>query len=285
MTISAQDFDFIRALVCDQAGIVLENDKKYLVESRLVPLAKRNGYDSLDTLVGALRRADATLRRSVVEAMTTNETMFFRDVEPFEALRKHVVPQLMAARSAWRELRIWYGASSTGQEPYSVVMMLLDHFPQLATWNVTHHATDINLEVLERARQGKYNQIEMNRGLPVTYLVKYFEKSGLEWQIKPAVRDKVRFEQMNLVKPWPTLPVFDIIMLRNVMIYFDIEAKKQILAKIRRQLRPDGYLFLGGAETTMGLDESFQRMPFDCAGCYQTTEAAAGLAVALRGAA
>lgn len=285
MSISAQDFDYVRSLVCDQAGIVLENGKEYLVESRLVPLAKRHGYDSLDTLVVALRRADATLRRTVVEAMTTNETTFFRDIEPFEALRKHVVPQVMAARCESRELRIWYGASSTGQEPYSVVMMLLQHFPQLANWNVTHHATDINLDVLERARQGKYNQIEMNRGLPVTYLVKYFDKCGLEWQLKPTVRDKVRFEQMNLVKPWPTLPVFDIVMLRNVMIYFDIEAKKQILGKIRRHLKPDGYLFLGGAETTMGLDDSFQRMQFDRAGCYRTSEAVAGLSMATRGAA
>ncbi|OFW46060.1 MAG: chemotaxis protein CheR [Acidobacteria bacterium RIFCSPLOWO2_12_FULL_67_14b] len=285
MSISPQDFDYVRSLVCDQAGIVLENGKEYLVESRLVPLAKRHGYDSIDTLLVALRRADATLRRTVVEAMTTNETTFFRDIEPFEALRKHVVPELLAARSASRELRIWYGASSTGQEPYSVVMMLLQHFPQLANWNVTHHATDISLEVLERARQGKYNQIEMNRGLPVAYLVKYFEKCGLEWQLKPVVRDKVRFEQMNLVKPWPALPVFDIVMLRNVMIYFDIEAKKQILGKIRRQLRPDGYLFLGGAETTMGLDDSFRRMQFDRAGCYRTSEAAAGLSMATRGAA
>lgn len=284
MSISAPDFDYVRTLVCDQAGIVLENGKEYLVESRLGPLAKRSGYASLDSLVAALRRSDATLRRTVVEAMTTNETTFFRDIEPFEALRKHVVPELLAARSASKELKIWYGASSTGQEPYSVVMMLLEHFPQLATWNVTHHATDINLEVLERARQGKYNQIEMNRGLPVTYLVKYFQKCGLEWQLKSIVRDRVRFEQMNLVKAWPTLPVFDIVMLRNVMIYFDIEAKKQILGKIRRQLKPDGYLFLGGAETTMGLSESFQRMQFDRAGCYRTSEAARDLSMA-RGAA
>ncbi len=283
MSISPQDFDFVRTLVCDQAGIVLENGKEYLVESRLVPLAKRHGFESLDTLVTALRRADATLRRNVVEAMTTNETTFFRDIEPFEVLRKHVIPQLMAARGESRELRIWYGASSTGQEPYSLVMMLLDHFPQLAAWNVTHYATDINLEVLERARQGKYNQIEMNRGLPVTYLVKYFEKCGLEWQLKPAVRERVRFEPMNLVKSWPALPQFDIVMLRNVMIYFDIEAKKQILAKIRRQLKPDGYLFLGGAETTMGLSDAFQRMQFDRAGCYRTTDAA--LSPSARGAA
>lgn len=274
MSISAPDFDFVRALVCDQAGIVLESGKEYLVESRLGPLAKRGGYDSLEALVTALRRPDATLRRTVIEAMTTNETTFFRDIEPFEALRKHVIPALIAARSASRELRIWYGASSTGQEPYSVVMMLQEHFPELATWNVTHFATDINLEVLDRARLGKYNQIEMNRGLPVSYLVKYFEKCGLEWQLKPAIRGKVKFDQMNLVKPWPSLPVFDIVMLRNVMIYFDIDAKRQILAKIRRQLRPDGYLFLGGAETTMGLSEAFQRMPLDRAGCYRTSDAA-----------
>jgi chemotaxis protein methyltransferase CheR len=284
MAISAQDFEFVRTLVSHQAGIVLEDSKQYLVESRLEPLARRLGHPSLDALVLALRGSDVDARRAAVEAMTTNETTFFRDVEPFETLRTKVLPALIEARSLSRELRIWYGASSTGQEPYSVAMMLLEHFPQLATWDVAHLATDINLEVLERARQGRYNQIEMNRGLPATYLIKYFEKSGLEWQIRKPVRDRVRFEPLNLVKPWPTMPAFDIVMLRNVMIYFDVETKKQILGKIRRLLKPDGYLFLGGAETTMGLDDGFQRMQFDRSGCYRVTEPA-GVLPAVRGAA
>ena len=273
MTITPQDFDFVRTFVFDQAGIVLENGKQYLVESRLGPLAKARGFDSLGRLVTLLRGPDALLRRQVVEAMTTNETTFFRDVAPFEVLKKHVVPKLLESRRAARELRFWYGASSTGQEPYSVVMMLLENFPELANWKVTHVATDINNEVIERARAGRYNQVEINRGLPATYLVKYFEKVGTEWQLKPVVRDKVKFEQLNLIKPWPTLPTFDVIMLRNVMIYFDVEAKKQILGKLNRHLQPDGYLFLGGAETTMGLVDSFKRMQYEQAGCYCKADA------------
>lgn len=273
MTITPQDFDFVRTFVFDHAGIVLENGKQYLVESRLLPIAKARGYESLARLVNVLKGPDATLRRLVIEAMTTNETTFFRDVAPFEVLKKHVVPQLMQARQASRELKFWYGASSTGQEPYSVVMMLLESFPELASWRVTHYATDINIDVIERARAGRYNQVEINRGLPANYLVKYFEKAGTEWQLKPVVRDKVKFEQLNLVKAWPLLPTFDVIMLRNVMIYFDVEAKKQILAKLNRQLHGDGYLFLGGAETTMGLVDSFRRMQFEQAGCYCKTDA------------
>jgi chemotaxis protein methyltransferase CheR len=284
MTISPEDFDFVRKLICDEAGIVLESGKEYLVESRLTPLTKGRG-ESVSGLVTLLRRGDGALRRSVVEAMTTNETMFFRDIEPFEVLRKHVVPKLVEARSATRELRFWYGASSTGQEPYSVVMLLLEHFPQIAGWNITHFATDINLDVLERARQGRYTQFEINRGLPAAFLVKYFEKQGLWWHVKPEVRDRVRFEQLNLVKPWAPMPAFDVIMLRNVMIYFDVEAKKQILSKIRRMLKRDGHLFLGGAETTMGLDEGFQRMQFERAGCYRTIDAPTERIVPLSGAA
>ena len=277
MTISPQEFDYVRTFICEHAGIVLETGKEYLVESRLAPIAKGRGYASFASLVAGVRAGDLQLKRAVIEAMTTNETTFFRDVAPFEVMREHVIPQLMESRRATRELKIWYGASSTGQEPYSVVMMLLQHFPALADWKVTHYATDINIDVIERARAGKYNQVEMNRGLPATYLVKHFEKVGTEWQLKAAVREKVRFEQLNLVKPWPTLPTFDIIMLRNVMIYFDTEAKRQILTKLSRHLAPDGYLFLGGAETTMGIVDSFKRMQFERAGCYCKTDSPAAI--------
>ncbi|MEZ5291505.1 MAG: protein-glutamate O-methyltransferase CheR [Vicinamibacterales bacterium] len=268
MNISPQDFDYIRSFVFDQAGIVLEVGKQYLVESRLGPIAKQFKLDSMAALTNALKGRDLVLRRAVVEAMTTNETTFFRDAAPFDALREHIIPKLMESRAASRELKIWYGASSTGQEPYSVVMMLMQHFPQLESWKVSHFATDINLDVLERARQGRFNQVEMNRGLPATYLVKYFEKAGTEWQLKPQVRERVKFDQLNLVKPWQSMPTFDIIMLRNVMIYFDVDAKRQILSRLDRQLAPDGYLFLGGAETTMGLTDAFKRMQFERAGCY-----------------
>lgn len=284
MNIAPQDFDFIRGFVFEHAGIVLEAGKQYLVESRLAPIAKQRGFTSLEALVAALKRADASLRRAVIEAMTTNETTFFRDVAPFDALRQHVVPRLLEARKASRELKIWYGASSTGQEPYSVVMMLLDHFPQLEQWKVTHYATDINLEVVERARAGRFNQVEINRGLPASYLVKHFEKAGTEWQLKSGVRDRVRFETLNLVKPWPVLPTFDIIMLRNVMIYFDVDAKRQILSRLEKHLAPDGFLFLGGAETTMGITDSFRRLQFERAGCYCKSDAA-GVVTMAKGAA
>jgi len=280
MSISTQDFDYVRAFLCDTAGIVIDKGKEYLVDSRLSMLAARTKHLTFDALLRALRAADPEVRRLAIEAMTTNETTFFRDVGPFEILRKNILPQLMTDRAATRELRFWYGASSTGQEPYSMVMMLHEHFPQLATWKVTHYATDINLEVLAKARSGRYSQIEMNRGLPANYLVKYFNKCGVEWELKPEVRRCVQFEQLNLVKQWPQLPSFDIVMLRNVMIYFDVEAKKQILGKIRSHLVPDGYLFLGTAESTLGLDDQFRSSPVDRVSVYRRADAASTLRVA-----
>ena len=283
MSVTEQDFDLVRKLVCDQAGIVLESGKQYLVDARLGTLAKKLGLDTIEQITERLRRKDLVTQRQVVEALTTNETTFYRDIEPFEALRKHIIPQLIADRSSTRTLRIWYGASSTGQEPYSVAMLLQEHFPQLATWNVAHLATDLNLEVLERAKAGRFSQLEVNRGLPINYLVKYFEKAGTDWQLKPEIRTKIKFEPMNLVKEWPTQAPFDIVMLRNVMIYFDLEDKRKILGKIRRRLAPDGYLLLGSAETTLNLDESFQRVQYDKTGCFRLISASATAAV--RGAA
>jgi chemotaxis protein methyltransferase CheR len=271
MEISAATFDFVRTLVCDQAGIVLERDKHYLVEARLMPVARRRGFESPDALIShASRTGDLTLKQCVVEAMTTNETTFFRDGEPFEALRQHVVPRLLERRQVTKQLRIWCGASSTGQEPYSLIMLLKEHFPQLASWSLTLLATDLSEEVLERARGARYSQLEMNRGLPVTYLVKYFDKQGLEWQVKPAVRQHITFEKLNLVKPWPSLMgPFDLVMLRNVMIYFDVATKTQILNRVHSVLRPDGALFLGSAETTMGIHDGFEREPWRKTGFYK----------------
>jgi chemotaxis protein methyltransferase CheR len=277
MEISAATFDFVRTLVCDQAGIVLERDKHYLVEARLMPVARRRGFDSPDALITHTSRTnDLALKQIVVEAMTTNETTFFRDGEPFEALRQHVVPRLIERRQVTRQLRIWCGASSTGQEPYSLIMMLKEHFPQLASWSLTMLATDLSEEVLDRARGAKYSQLEMNRGLPVTYLVKYFDKQGLEWQVKSAVRQHITFEKLNLVKPWPSMMgPFDLVMLRNVMIYFDVPTKTQILNRVHSVLRPDGALFLGSAETTMGIHDGFEREPWRKTGFYKPLAASA----------
>jgi chemotaxis protein methyltransferase CheR len=269
MPIASVDFDLVRRTVFDTAGIVIEPGKEYLVESRLNGLARKQGLPSLDELLQRLKRDDESLRRDVIEAMTTNETTFFRDGAPFELFKTEVLPRLIAARASTRELSIWCAASSTGQEPYSLAILLAEHFPSLESWHVRILATDLSQDVLARARAGCYSQIEVNRGLPITYLVKYFEKHGAEWRLVPRIRERVEFRQMNLVQAWPLLPSFDVVFIRNVMIYFDVSAKKSILQRIGRVLRPDGYLFLGAAETTMNLDDRFRRAPFDRAGCYQ----------------
>jgi chemotaxis protein methyltransferase CheR len=274
MEISAATFDFVRDLVGDQAGIVLEREKHYLVDSRLMPIARRRGFASTDALVAHARASgDPDLRQSVIEAMTTNETTFFRDGEPFEALRHEVLPKLIAKREVARRLQIWCAASSTGQEPYSLAMMLQEHFPQLASWDISILGTDLSEDVLARARQGRYSQLEVNRGLPVMLLVKHFEKQGLEWHLKPALRQRVRFDKLNLVKPWPPLGSFDIVMLRNVMIYFDVPTKQRIFEQLSRVLRPDGYLFLGSAETTIGIHAGFQREAWGKTGFYRQVTA------------
>jgi chemotaxis protein methyltransferase CheR len=276
MAITAHEFEMIRTLVRDRAGIVLETGKEYLVESRLQQLVRRENLASVSDVIAGLRgRGGEALAQKVVDVMTTNETTFFRDMVPFEVLRKHVLPRLIEERKAVRRLNIWYAASSTGQEPYSVSMLIHEHFPQLLSWNLTQIATDISPTVLARAREGRYGQVEVNRGLPASCLVKYFSKQGNEWQLKDSVRSMVRFEELNLIKPWATMPEMDIVMIRNVMIYFDVEAKKQILAKVRRILRPDGYMFLGGAETTMNLDDTFVREPYERSGCYRLRTAVA----------
>jgi len=253
------DFCYVRDLVQRRAAIVLETEKTYLVESRLQPLARREGFLNIAELVAKLRMsATGELHGRVVEAMTTNETSFFRDLQPFEAFRKVILPELIAKR-ATRQLRIWCAACSTGQEPYSIAMLLREHFPQLATWDVKILATDLSTQVLEKARSGSFNQIEVNRGLGAPYLSKYFDRQGLTWQLKAPIRQMIEFRHMNLIEPWPTLPSMDVVFIRNVLIYFDIQTKKDILRRVRHLLRPDGYLFLGGAESTMNLDDSFVR--------------------------
>jgi chemotaxis protein methyltransferase CheR len=249
---------YLRDLVYRRSAIVLEDDKQYLIDSRLSPIARELGLPSIDALVGKLRTdASAPLVHRVIEAMTTNETLFFRDLHPFEALRTRLVPDLLQARAAQRSLRIWCGAASTGQEPYSIAMTLCESFPQLASWDVKILATDLNATVLERAREGKYRQLEVNRGLPVKLLVKYFERQGADWQLKPDVRNLVTFQELNLLDAWSHLGEHDIIFLRNVLIYFDVETKRRILGRMRRTLRKDGVLVLGGAETTTNLDDGY----------------------------
>jgi chemotaxis protein methyltransferase CheR len=270
MTITAGDFGYIRDLVRQNSAIVIEPGKEYLVESRLSAVARDEGFASLDLLVAELRTKPANgLHRKVVDAMTTNETTFFRDVHPFDALRRDVLPQLIASRQAQRQLSIWCAGCSTGQEPYTVALILREHFTALAGWKVSILATDLSREVLARARAARYSQLEVNRGLPVGYLVKHFRKEGMEWQLADPIRQMVEFRELNLIEAWPGLPPMDLVFMRNVLIYFDVDTKRSILGKLRRTLRPDGALFLGGAETTMNLDDAYQRVPLGKAVCYR----------------
>ncbi|MBI5428099.1 MAG: protein-glutamate O-methyltransferase CheR [Nitrospinae bacterium] len=270
MAISAPDFDFIRKLIHERSAIVIEPGKEYLVEARLQPLAQREGFPSIQELVAKLRSDRFNcLHQKVVDAMTTNETSFFRDVHPFETMRKIIVPEIMAKRAGLRELNVWCGASSSGQEPYTIAMLLRENFPELAKWKVVFMASDISQEMLTRSRNGMYSQLEINRGLPAAYLVKYFQRVGMEWQIKEDLRKTIDFREINLCGAWPHIPKLDIIFMRNVLIYFDVNTKKTILGKIRQLLKPDGYLFLGAAETTLNLDDNFTRMNFPQSGCYR----------------
>jgi chemotaxis protein methyltransferase CheR len=272
MPISAAEFDYVRTLIRDRAGIALESGKEYLVESRLDPLARQEGFPTLTHFIASLKSSpfSGNLHHKVVQAMTTNETSFFRDVRPFEVLKSVVLPDLIAKRGAQRALNFWCAASSTGQEPYTIAMVMREAVPTiLSTWNFRFIATDISTEVLARAIQGRYSQLEVNRGLPATFLVKYFQQEGNEWQIKADLRRMVEFREINLTEPWSTLPPMDIIFMRNVLIYFSIETKKGILAKVRQLLKPGGFLFLGSSETTLNLDDGFEPVPTDRTACYR----------------
>lgn len=270
------DFRYICDLVHDQAALVLEPGKEYLVESRLSPLARHEGFPSYQQLVARLRSAPVgDLHRKVVEAMTTNETSFFRDARVFAMLRKSILPRLIARRSAERSLNIWCAGCATGQEPYSLAMLLSDCRSLLAGWQVRIIATDISRDVLARARAGRYSQLEVNRGLPAHLLVKYFHQHGSVWEVRPEIRRMVEFREMNLIHAWAGLPAIHLVLMRNVMIYFDVETKKDILARIGRLLTPHGCLLLGGSETTINLDDSFEPVTTEGAAYFRrrTTKA------------
>jgi chemotaxis protein methyltransferase CheR len=265
-----QDFDYICKLLHNQSGIALEQGKQYLVESRLAPIVRQLNLKSITDLVNQLRfEAPGGLQTKIVEAMVTTETSFFRDHHPFEALRTAILPDLIRRRRDSRRLNIWCAASSTGQEPYSLALLLREHFPELAAWTVSFLASDLSRETLARARQGRFSQIEVNRGLPAALLLKHFEQHGVTWQLNDTIRNMVEFREINLTRPWPPMPPMDLILMRNVMIYFNVETKKEILGRLARVLKPDGYLLLGGAETTFNLDASYRRVEHLKTGFYQ----------------
>jgi chemotaxis protein methyltransferase CheR len=258
MSSRASEFSYLCELVKTSTAISLDSQREYLMDARLATIAQREGFASVSELLNRVRAGGSTqLQWKVVEAMTTNETSFFRDIKPFEALRQVVIPTLMKAREAERKLSIWCAACSSGQEPYTIAMMLREHFSELQNWKVTILATDIATDMLDKSKSGRYTQLEVNRGLPANYLIKYFKKDGVDWQIDESIRKMVEVRRMNLSVAWPLMPPIDLVMLRNVMIYFPVETKKQILKNMRSVLRPDGYLFLGTAETTINLDVNF----------------------------
>jgi chemotaxis protein methyltransferase CheR len=271
MALKPEEFAYVADLARSNAAIVLERGKEYLVETRLGPIARQEGLATLGELIGRLRaeRTFGSLHARVVDALTTNETFFFRDFHPFEAVRKHVIPQLIEQRASVKRLTIWSGACSTGQEPYSLAMLLRDSFPQLRDWTLKILATDLSATVLAQAQAGRYTQLEVNRGLPAPLLIKYFEKREAHWFIKEDIRKIVEFKPMNLIQPWPIMPGFDLVFLRNVMIYFDVETKRSILRRMRGCLLPHGHLFLGTAETTMNLDSDWKPVPVGSTVAYQ----------------
>jgi len=270
VTIGAADFGYIRDLVRQRSAIMLEEGKEYLVVSRLSALATQEGFASLEHFLSELRNKPMNrLHLKVVEAMTTNETTFFRDVHPFDLLQSAILPELIERKGARRQLSIWCAGCSTGQEPYTVAMIIREHFPSLLGWDLTILGTDLSGDVLERARAGLYTQLEINRGLPASYLVKYFRKEGIRWQVADEVRLMVEYRQINLCDSWSALPPMDLVFMRNVLIYFDVDTKQAILGRIRRVLRPNGYLILGGAETTLGLDDAYERLVVGRAVCYR----------------
>jgi chemotaxis protein methyltransferase CheR len=272
---TAADFEYLCTFLRDQCALVLEPGKEYLVEARLAPLVRKRNLESISNLVACLRaKTETQLAAEIVAAMVTTETYFFRDPVPFETLRTAVLPDLIDRRRSDRRLNIWCAACSTGQEPYSLAMLLREHFPQIENWNLSILATDISQQVLSRAQEGRFTQLEANRGLPIKFLLKYFRQQGLDWIVRDDVRRMVAFREMNLAATWPTLPRMDLVLIRNVMIYFAAETKKSILSQAASLLRSDGYLLLGGAETTFNLVNCFRRVEQLKSGFYQRIEGA-----------
>jgi chemotaxis protein methyltransferase CheR len=258
--VTEADYDFLRAMLKERSGLVLAAGKQYLLESRLLPVARKAGLSGLAALVKKLRNPTEPLIAEVVEAMTTNESFFFRDKVPFEQFRDTMMPALLAARRN-RQIRIWCAAAATGQEPYSLAMCLQEMRDKIADWRIEILATDISMEVLEKARAGIYSQFEVQRGLPIALLVKYFSQVGDLWQIAPEIRAMVQFRPLNLLRECSHLGAFDVVFCRNVLIYFDQDTKTKVLQNLAQMIRPDGYLVLGAAETVVGLTDALAPAP------------------------
>ncbi len=255
----SEDFELFQALLRQRSGLVLSSDKAYLIESRLMPVARRWHFKGLGELVAQLRaKRDERLVKDIVEAMTTNESSFFRDVKPFDQFRSFVLPHLLETRASSRRIRIWSAACSTGQEAYSLGMILKEEKARLAGWTIDILGTDISTEVLDKARAGSYTQFEVQRGLPITLLVKYFHQNGDRWELSPEIRRMVTYKEFNLLRDPTPLGQFDVVFCRNVLIYFDQPTKAFVLEGIAKLLPRDGLLYLGGAETVLGITDKFK---------------------------
>lgn len=253
-----EDFDFLAKLLKDRSGLVLTKDKSYLLESRLMPLARRRGMKGLEELVAVLRKRDEALAEEVVDAMTTNESFFFRDQKPFDQFRQIVLPNLLRSRLSKRGFRIWCAAASSGQEPYSLAMILKEEAARMPGWKTEIVGTDISREILQKAQAGLYSQFEVQRGLPIQLLVKYFKKRDDQWEIDPSIRAMVQYKYLNLLDELRLMGTFDVVFCRNVLIYFDQPTKTKVLEKIAAQMSDDGVLYLGGAETVLGISDRFK---------------------------
>jgi chemotaxis protein methyltransferase CheR len=269
--VTPPDYEYLRKYLKDHSGLDLSADKQYLIESRLLPLARRAGLSGISDLVQKMKGGSAAFNTQVVEAMTTNETFFFRDKVPFAHFRDLIMPHLLASRANRKTVRIWCAAGSTGQEPYSLAMSLKEMGAQLAGWRAEIIATDLSQEVLEKSRAGLYSQFEVQRGLPIQMLVKYFKQVGELWQINAEIRAMVQHRQLNLLHDFSQLGVFDVIFCRNVLIYFDQETKMQVFNRLAKAMEPDGFLMLGAAETVVGLTTVFKPVA-ERRGVYQPNE-------------
>ena len=266
--LSPENYTFLQDQIYKSSGIVLDETKLYLIESRLLPIVRQERIGNLNDLCALLRAVGrSALKKQVVEAMTTNETLFFRDATAFEALQNTVLPAIAEQRKSVKKISIWSAAASSGQESYSLAMLLLEM--GLTGWQIKILGTDLNDAILQRARTGRYSQIEVNRGLPAKYLVKYFQAAGTEWQIKDQVRSLVEFVPLDLRQSLRTFGPFDLVLCRNVLIYFDIATKSKILGEIRDTLFPKGLLLMGSAETTLNLNDDFVRKVIDRTTFYE----------------
>ncbi len=259
-----QDFEFLQNLLKTRSGLVLSTDKVYLVESRLMPVARNRGLGGLDELIQAVRIGnDERLTVEVTDAMTTNESFFFRDMQPFESFRETVLPKIVESRRATGRnvIRIWSAACSSGQEPYTLAMILKEEEAKLRGIRFEIVATDLSTEIIDKAEAGIYTQFEVQRGLPIQYLLKYFSQNGDQWQIDKSIRDMVAIKQFNLLNSFNVLGLFDVVYCRNVLIYFDQPTKSDILGRISKLMPEDGVLYLGGAESVLGISKAFKPIP------------------------